>query len=150
MPWSLLRVGPRLSKCEHGAVLTEDTEDLSREPRFKSPSAQRCCPPVCHFLDMFSPSETVQTPHSDHTPGTKPSPSQRVPPIRPHYGLICRGGTSTERLSYFPTLTQPRQASSSTSLFPEPGHTAAEDQSPLYSVTPGSPTSETFTFSPSR
>lgn len=37
MPWSLSRVGPQLSKCEHGAVLTEDAEDLSRESRFKSP-----------------------------------------------------------------------------------------------------------------
>lgn len=37
MPWSLPRMGPQLSKCEHGAVLTEDTEDLSREPRFTSP-----------------------------------------------------------------------------------------------------------------
>lgn len=147
MPWSLSRVGPQLSKCEHGAVLTEDAEDLSRESRFKSPTLLPACMPLPgHVLPTANRTNTPQRPRARHRTESVAASA----PVRPHYGLIRRGGTSSERLSYFPTLTQPRRASS-TSPFPAPGHTAAkEDHSPLHYVTPGSPTSETFTFSPSR
>lgn len=101
-----------------------------------SPGSNPLCPtllPACmplpgHVLPTANRTNTPQRPRARHRTESVAASA----PVRPHYGLIRRGGTSSERLSYFPTLTQPRRASS-TSPFPAPGHTAAkEDHSPLH------------------